>query len=290
MQTTRLKIAIQKKGRLNVDSEDLLRQCGLRFHPRSLLCHVENLEIDILFVRDDDIPTLVNDGVCQLGIVGANVLEEKESQNALSQVSVVKPLGFGSCQLSIAVPNEMQYKNIESLSGLRIATSYPGLLRRFLEEKKINATIQDLSGSVEIAPLLSMSDAICDLVSTGLTLEENRLKPVETIFKSEALLIKNTQPLDDQQARNVDLLLRRMDGVVQARECKYILFHAPKASLEAISELLPGAEHPTVMSLTEETVVVHVVSREKIFWDTLEAIKKAGASSILVLPIEKMMR
>jgi len=289
MSNSRLRIAIQKKGRLNEDSEDILRQCGLRFHPRSLLCHVENVEIDILFVRDDDIPTLVNDGICNLGIVGANVLEERNSKETLNNIDVVKSLGFGRCQLAIAVPNEMTYHNIESLSGCRIATSYPALLNKFLIKNKVNATILDLSGSVEIAPQLSMADAICDLVSTGRTLEENRLKSVETVFESEAMLIQNKKALSATQQSTWDVLLRRLDGVLQARDCKYILFHAPKNNLDAITRLLPGVEHPTIMSLNEETVVVHVVSREKIFWNTLEAIKAAGASSILVLPIEKMM-
>lgn len=289
MNENRLRIAIQKKGRLNEDSEALLRQCGCQFHARSLLCHVENLELDLLFVRDDDIPTLVNDGICQLGIVGANVLEEKQTQGKCLDVKTIKRLGFGRCKLSIAIPEQMDYSSIESLSGCRIATSYPGLLSRFLEENKINATLLDLSGSVEIAPQLSMADAICDLVSTGRTLEENKLKAVETIYESEALLIQNQQALSPNQVETYEILLRRLDGALQARECKYIMFHAPKANLKTISNLLPGAEHPTVMNLTEETVVVHVVSREKVFWNTLESLKAAGASSILVLPIEKMM-
>lgn len=298
MKKSRLKIALQKKGRLNNDCIDLLLQCGLkiRIKDNSLVCHCENLPIDLLFMRDDDIPTLISDNVCDMGIVGENVLmEEKFSRIKLQKtmdIEVVKKLGFSQCRLSIAVPSkDFSYKNLKSLENRRIATSYPNLLKNFLSKHEINAEIIVITGSVEIAPRISMADAICDLVATGTTLEENHLKEVETVFTSEAVLVKSIKNLNQEKLDIYELLLRRINGVIQAQGSKYIMFHAPKSSLPSIKNCLPGSETPTIIPLDgiEDKVAVHVVSREGVFWITLEKLKEIGASSILVMPIEKML-
>lgn len=293
----RLRIAVQKSGRLNNDSMDLLFRCGLKISPRknSLLCHGENLPLDILFVRDDDIPTLVKDGVCDLGIIGQNVLFEKSLGTMKippnSFYEIVKSLGFSRCRLSIAVPTDKVFNEISALNGCRIATSYPNLLGQYLVNNNIDAQILIISGSVEIAPSLGMTDAICDLVSTGRTLEENNLRELVTVMQSEAVLIKAKDGFSEEKAEIFDLLTRRVEGVLKALESKYIMFHAPKSQLEAIKKILPGCETPTILTLEgcADRVAVHVVAAEGVFWTTLEKLKKAGASSILVLPIEKMM-
>lgn len=287
---TRLSIALQKKGRLFDDSAWLLQQCGLRFQQRGLLSHVENADIDILFVRDDDIPTLVKDGICDLGIVGDNVLMEKQLTNpAYTMLIRKKALGFARCRLSLALPAAQPYHGLDTFHQKRIATSYPGLLQQFATKEKIDITILPLAGSVEIAPQLNMADAICDLVSSGRTLEENQLREVHTLLDSQAWLIQSPRATTQQDV--INRLCRRIDGVLSAQESKYISFHAPRAALAQITALLPGVENPTLMQLDKdsEKVAVHVVSREKVFWDTLENLKQAGASSILVMPIEKMM-
>lgn len=290
--SNRLTIAIQKSGRLNGDSLDLLSRCGLkiRVSKSSLVCRAENLPIDILLVRDDDIPTFVIDQVSDLGIVGENALYEKAvGQEAAYQV--LKKLGFGRCRLAIAVSEEKQFNSLQDLAGSKIATSYPKLLQKYLQANNIKAEITNISGSVEIAPSLNMASAICDLVSTGRTLEEHNLKEVATLIQSQAVLIKTSKPLSPEKQAILDLLLRRIEGVLKAQESKYIMFHAPKAALAAIKSLLPGCEAPTIMPLegSESKVAVHAVAGEGVFWNTLEALKQAGASSILVLPIEKMM-
>lgn len=297
MKIKRLRIAIQKNGRLNNDSMDLLNRCGLKIKAtqNSLFCHVENLPIDILFVRDDDIPTLVMDRVCDLGIIGENVLMEQllsfKNTGVQKELEMVRPLGFCRCRLAIAVPEEKIFSNAMSLSGLRIATSYPNLLQEYLRTHSVNAEVMVISGSVEITPGLDMADAICDLVSTGRTLEENKLKEVETVFQSQAVLVKSKGLLSPEKNETYELLLRRIESVQKAQESKYIMFHAPKSSLADIKQILPGCETPTIMPLEglDDRVAVHVVSAEKIFWVTLEKLKQAGASSILVLPIEKML-
>lgn len=290
----RLRVAIQKSGRLNNDSMDLLYKCGLKIRPskNSLLSHAENLPIDVLFVRDDDIPTLVIDGMCDLGIVGENVLlEQTIYKSPKNTFDTIKKLGFSHCRLSIAIPDDKLFNHPSVLKGLRIATSYPNLLNDYLKRNQIEAEIMVISGSVEIAPRLDMADAICDLVSTGRTLEENNLKEVDQVMQSQAVLIKTKNPLKPEKIAAFDLLRRRIDSVLKAQESKYIMFHAPRASLESIKQILPGCETPTVMPLEgmDDKVAVHVVSSEGIFWITLEKLKQAGASSILVLPIEKML-
>lgn len=276
---------------------DLLNRCGLkiRISQNSLLCSVENLPIDILFVRDDDIPTLVMDNVCDLGIVGENVLFEQilgyKESGVKKEFDNVKHLGFSRCRLAIAIPQDKPFDSPAVLQGVRIATSYPNLLRDYLQKNNINAEIMMFSGSVEIAPRLDMSDAICDLVSTGRTLEENNLKEVAQVMQSQAVLIKTKNTLSADKTETFDLLLRRISSVLKAQESKYIMFHAPKSSLQEIKNILPGCETPTIVPLegVNDKVAVHVVSTEGIFWITLEKLKQAGASSILVLPIEKML-
>ncbi|MFM1664069.1 ATP phosphoribosyltransferase [Aeromonas salmonicida] len=297
METQRLRIAMQKSGRLSQDSQALFKSCGLKINLREqrLIAHVENMPIDILRVRDDDIPGLVMEGVVDLGIIGENVLEEAQliraSQGLPAQVKTLKQLDFGGCRLSLAVPDDVAYTGPESLAGKRIATSYPGLLKRFFDEKGLNFKSVMLGGSVEVAPRAGLADAICDLVSTGATLEANGLKEVEVIYRSKAVLVQAPNPLNEAKQKLIDKLLPRIQGMQQARESKYIMLHAPKDKLDAITDLLPGAEHPTIMQLAGDTnqVALHVVSSETLFWETMEQLKALGASSILVLPIEKMM-
>lgn len=296
MNNTRLRIAIQKKGRLYTDSMDLLNHCGLkiRIGNNSLFYHCENFPIDLLLVRDDDIPTLIKDQICDLGIVGENVLFEQQLQAQgqidCEQLEVIKKLGFSACRLVIAMPENSSFTDIASLNDSRIATSYPYLLQQFSEKHQLNVKILHLSGSVEIAPRLDMADSICDLVSTGRTLEENNLKIVTEVMDSQAVLIKSANQLTQAKGELFELLLNRINGVMKAQESKYIMFHAPREALAAIRRLLPGSETPTVMPLVDaDKVAVHVVAPEGIFWDTLEKLKKVGASSILVLPIEKML-
>ncbi|WP_421225577.1 ATP phosphoribosyltransferase [Aeromonas enteropelogenes] len=297
METQRLRIAMQKSGRLSQDSQALFKSCGLKINLREqrLIAHVENMPIDILRVRDDDIPGLVMEGVVDLGIIGENVLEEvqliRASQGQSFAVKTLKQLDFGGCRLSLAVPDDVNYTGPQSLAGKRIATSYPGLLGRFFAERDIPFKSVMLGGSVEVAPRAGLADAICDLVSTGATLEANGLKEVEVIYRSKAVLVQAPNPLSDAKQKLIDKLLPRIQGMQQARESKYIMLHAPKDKLDAITSLLPGAERPTIMQLAGDTnqVALHVVSSETLFWETMEQLKALGASSILVLPIEKMM-
>lgn len=289
----RLRLALQKRGRLSEESLTLLQQCGLKFRikPNSLLTHVDNFPIDLLFVRDDDIPTLVFDGLCDGGILGENVLLETSLADSEKRYKTIAQLGNSICRLSIAVPESMDYQGPGSLDGKRIATSYPNLLKKYLNERKICADILVLSGSIEVAPRMGMADAICDLVSTGQTLEDNKLYEVDTVLQSQAVLIQGIKKIPCEFQDLFDMLARRVLAVQQAQERKYIVFHAPKSALEAIAEKLPGAESPTILPLpgSLNKVAVHVVSSERIFWNTLETIQTLGASSILVLPIEKML-
>ncbi len=293
----RLRLAVQKSGRLSTDSLDLLARCGIKVKTpkEKLLLHAENFPVDVLFVRDDDIPQLVMDGVCDLGIVGTNVLEEAALERRFAgsdhAYTTERTLDFGGCRLALALPEERKYRKPADLAGLRIATSYPQLTKRFLEARKVEAEVVYLSGSVEIAPRLGLADAICDLVATGSTLEANQLRAVETIFKSTAVLLRGDRPLGADKQHSLDILLRRIDGVQLAAEAKYIMLHAPKAALPAIKKLLPGSENPTILPLAgdDSKVALHAVCQEAVFWETMESLKKAGASSILVLPIEKMM-
>ncbi|CAN5257608.1 ATP phosphoribosyltransferase [soil metagenome] len=295
--SNRIRIALQKSGRLNEDSLNLLRHCGIKVNNRKdqLFCHSENFPLDLLRVRDDDIPSLVINGICDYGIVGTNVLQEnalqQNHQGDYSHAEIVRNLDFGVCRLAIAVPEAFTYENLQSLNGKRIATSYPYLLGDFFKQHGINAEITVLTGSVEIAPRLGIAHAICDLVSTGATLEANNLREVDTIFKSRAVLIKNVATVTAEKQHLCETFENRIEGVLQASGSKYIMLHAPKAMLQQVVALLPGVENPTVMNLQgdDERIAIHALCRESVFWETMEELKAAGASSILVLPVEKMM-
>jgi ATP phosphoribosyltransferase len=255
----------------------------------------ENMPLDVLFVRDDDIPDLVQEDVCDLGLVGLNVIEEKRLELAErghpARFQQVRTLDFGRCRLSLAVPDGFNFEGPASLRGRRIATTYPYLLEKYLRERGIRAEIVTLSGAVEIAPRLGRADLICDLVSTGSTLQANHLREVETVLESHTVLIRTPLQLSDEKAEWVERLLMRIDGVQQVKESKYIMLHAPRAALPQIRKLLPGSEYPTIIPLegSHDKVAIHAVCRENVFWETLESLKKAGASSLLVLPVEKML-
>lgn len=289
----RLRLALQKKGRLSDESISLLQRCGLKFRikPNALLTHVDNFPIDLLFVRDDDIPTLVFDDLCDGGIVGENVLLEASLARPNKPFNKLLALGTCTCRLSIAVPESFDYQGPGSLDGKRIATSYPYLLKQYLDERKICAQSLVLSGSIEVAPRMGMADAICDLVSSGQTLEDNKLYEVDTVLQSQAVFIQTQKQFSPEEQELFAMLARRIQAVQQAQERKYIVFHAPKSALERIANQLPGAEAPTILPLpgNPDKVAVHVVSSERVFWNTLETIQGLGASSILVLPIEKML-
>jgi ATP phosphoribosyltransferase len=297
MDEARLKLAVQKVGRLTDPSLDLLARCGLKLSrgKDQLIGFGENMPLDVLFVRDDDIPDLVQEDVCDLGLVGLNVLEEKRleltARGQAPRFLSLRTLDFGRCRLSLAAPQEMPYKGPQSLRGRRIATTYPFLLERYLREQDIRADIVTLSGAVEIAPRLGRADLICDLVSTGSTLQANHLREVQTVLESHAVLIRTPIALAPEKDDWVARLLMRIDGVQQVRESKYIMLHAPRDALPAIRKLLPGSECPTIIPLEGVTdrVAVHAVCRENVFWETLESLKKAGASALLVLPVEKML-
>ncbi len=293
----RIQIAVQKTGRLTDHSIDLLERCGLKITKSKdqLICYGENMPIDLLLVRDDDIPGLVSEDVCDLGIVGLNIVEEKrrnfESDGREGLFKQIYALDFGHCRLSLAAPDDTDYEGPKSLENKRIATSYVGILKDFLKTNDVHAETVYFSGAVEIAPKLGRADYICDLVSTGSTLKANGLAEVDVLLNSEAIVIQTLAPLGDEKQALVDKILQRLDGVLQVRESKYIMLHAPRSALAEIRKLLPGAEAPTVMPLDgdDDKVAVHAVCRENVFWETLENLKAAGASSLLVLPVEKML-
>jgi ATP phosphoribosyltransferase len=293
----RIQIAVQKSGRLTDHSIDLLQRCGLKLTQSKdqLFLYGENMPIDLLLVRDDDIPGLVSDDVCDLGIVGLNVVEEKRQEllgdGREPRFKQVFELDFGHCRLALAAPDGTEYSGKISLNNTKIATSYINILSNYLTKNGIDAEPVYFSGAVEIAPKLGRADYICDLVSTGSTLAANGLTEVETLLESEAVVIQTEAVLSDEKQGLVDRMLQRLDGVLQVRESKYIMLHAPRDALPQIRDLLPGSEAPTVMPLdgVGDKVAVHVVCRENVFWETLENLKAAGASSLLVLPVEKML-
>lgn len=291
---SRIHLAIQKSGRLSDESLALLKGAGLRLSrggKSSLSARAENFPMDLMLVRDDDIPTFVADGVCELGIVGQNVLEEYALGLAEPRFEEVAKLGFGRCSLKIAAPDSLNFFQPRMLEGQRIATSYPRLLGRWLATHGISADIVTMRGAVELAPRLNIARFICDLVSTGATLEANGLAPVADVFDSEAVLVRTLKPIDGPHAEKVGALLTRIDGVIATQESKYIVLNAPEEAIPAITEILPGAEAPTVVPLIGRPghVAVQAVCQESVFWETLERLKGAGASAILVMPIEKMM-
>jgi ATP phosphoribosyltransferase len=289
----RLHLAVQKSGRLSELSRSLLRDAGLRIQngKNDLAARVENFPIDLMFVRDDDIPTFVSDGVCEFGIVGRNVLEEFALGEAEPSFEVAAALGFGRCALKLAAPERLPYDGPHTLAGARIATSYPRIVQAFLDRAGISASVIKMNGAVELAPRLGIASYVCDLVSTGATLEANGLRPVETVLESEAVLIRTRKPLPEDKADVGDRLLRRIDGVLATQESKYIMLNAPEEALDEIAAILPGAESPTIIPLVGRPghFAVHAVCQESVFWETLQKLKGAGASAILVMPIEKMM-
>ena len=290
----RLHIAIQKSGRLSDQSRQLLKDAGLKLSEAGknhLTARADNFPLDLMFVRDDDIPIFVADGVCELGIVGQNVLEEYALGQPAPRFEEVARLGFGRCSLKIAAPESLDLFALSMLAGQRIATSYPRLLERFLEQRGIEADIVTMRGAVELAPRLGIARFICDLVSTGATLEANGLAPVADVFDSEAVLVRSLKPIDAEHAEKAQALLMRIEGVIATAESKYIVLNAPEAAIAAISAILPGAEAPTVVPLVGRPghFAVQAVCQESVFWETLERLKAAGASAILVMPIEKMM-
>ncbi|MCA6075170.1 ATP phosphoribosyltransferase [Fulvivirga sedimenti] len=283
---TMLRIAVQKSGRLQEKSIKLLSECGLNFSngTNRLKAVSYNFPAEILFLRDDDIPQYVEDQVADIGIVGENVYAEKGKA-----VDLVQRLNFAKCRLSIAVPKGTHYSGLADLAGKRIATTYPNIVRKFLSEKGISSDIHEISGSVEIAPGIGLAEAICDIVSTGSTLLSNGLKEVETVMKSEAVMIANPN-LDDERQKILDQLIFRIKSVNTARNNKYLLLNAPNSAIEAITAILPGMKSPTITPLgMEGWSSLHSVVNEDDFWDIIDQLKSLGAQGILVIPIEKMI-
>ncbi|WP_209330759.1 ATP phosphoribosyltransferase [Lunatimonas salinarum] len=281
-----IRIAVQKSGRLSDDSLSLIKECGIKFYNGTgkLKSTSTNFPIEFLFLRDDDIPGYVSDGVADLGIVGENELVEKNKE-----VTVVKKLGFSKCRLSLAIPKGEEYAGISHFEGKSIATSYPKILGDYLETHGIQAEIHEISGSVEIAPSIGLAEGICDIVSSGSTLMMNGLKEVEEIFRSEAVLIADPKITPAKQDI-VDKLLFRMNAVQKGKSNKYVLLNAPNASLERIISLIPGMRSPTILPLAQEGwSSVHSVIAEDQFWENIEELRAAGAEGILVVPIEKMV-
>jgi ATP phosphoribosyltransferase len=283
----RLTIAIQKKGRLFNHSSDLIRKSGINFSTKgdTLLAKSYNLPIDILFVRSEDIPSLVSNGDADLAIVGENVLIEK-SLFKRTYIEKIINLGFSNCRLSFAAPKN---NKIKSFNNKKIATSYPNTVKKYLKDKGINASIININGSVELTPYIGMSDMICDLVSSGATLEANNLKEIEVILKSQAVLIKNKN-LNKDKEKIAEKIISRMQGVVNAIESKYVMLNSDASRVKEICKLLPGSESPTIIPLEDtKKVAIHALCQEPIFWETMEKLKAKGASSILVMPVEKIL-
>lgn len=283
---TKLRIAIQKSGRLNDDSIRMLKECGIEFDNglNKLKASAFNFPLEVLFLRDDDIPEYVEQGVADIGIVGENVLVESGAK-----VKLIEKLGYGKCRLSIAVPKDVKYSGIKDLKGKRIATTYSRVLQKYLAKNKVKAEIHEISGSVEIATGIGLAEAICDIVSSGSTLFTNGLKEVETVMKSEAVLIGNNK-LNAGQLRIVERLLFRIRASRTAKRNKYLLLNAPDNKLDTICKLIPGMKSPTVLPLKQKGwSSVHSVIDEEKFWDIIEQLRDAGAEGILVVPIEKMV-
>lgn len=284
---TALRIAVQKSGRLTDKTLGLLQGIGFRFddYKRSMLVKCRNFDVELLLIRDDDIPEYVEDGVCDLGFVGGNVRAEDEAK-----VDVIRGLDYGICRLSLAAPKNGDIKQVKDFSGKKIATSYPKLTRTFFEERGIEVELTTLSGAVEIAPRLEVADAISDLVSTGSTLKANGLVEIETIFESETELIQTRKPLSDGKKLLVEKILQRMEGFQLAERSRYIMMNAPESSVPKIRDIIPSLKSPTVVPLAEDGMVaIHTVIPITTFWDVMEKLKEAGASGIVMLPIESMI-
>ncbi|MDA3914914.1 ATP phosphoribosyltransferase [Oleiagrimonas sp.] len=290
----RLRIAVQKSGRLGDPSRDLLTRCGLRFRSSrdKLFCFGENMAVDLLLVRDDDIPGLIADGVCDLGVVGRNVMQEASlAAGGEASIQELRALGFGGCRLSIAIPQDQEWNGPQQLASQRIATTYPHQLGDWLRRNDVDAQIVTLSGSVEIAPKLGTADLICDLVSSGATLVANQLREAVVIMQSEAVLAGAAETPLDERGDLMELLLRRLDGVLNVRESRLLLLQAPRAALDTIVDLLPGQPIPTITTIEgqPEAISLQCVCSGNVSWQELEAMKRAGAQGMLVLPVEKML-
>ncbi len=282
----KIRIAIQKSGRLSEDSVKLIRECGIKFSNGAgkLKSTAQNFPIEFLFLRDDDIPGYVEDGVADVGIVGANVYEEKQKK-----IQIIKHLGFSKCRLSLAIPRDKEYEGVQFFEGKNIATSYPIILRKFMDQHHIKAHIHEISGSVEIAPSIGLADGVCDIVSSGSTLLSNGLKEVETIYDSDAVLVGG-ESFSKEKKVILDKLLFRINAVQKGKNNKYILLNAPAEHTEKIIGLIPGMKSPTVMPLAKAGWnSIHSVINEDEFWEVIESLREAGAEGILVVPIEKMI-
>ena len=282
----KLKIALQKSGRLYDDSVSILKECGIELQNgvNKLLNEAINFPLQILFLRDDDIPQYVQDGVADIGIVGENIVYETNKD-----VDIIDKLGFGKCRLSIAVPRSEEYESVTFLKGKRIATTYPFLLKKFLNENKIDAEIHEISGSVEITTGVGLADAICDLVSSGSTLFSNGLKETDIIFHSEAVLISNKNIISEKKLL-LDKLMFRIQAVKKSKKYKYILLNVPDVNLETVCKIIPGMKSPTILPLgVDGWSSLHSVVHEDDFWNVIEALKENGAEGILIAPIEKMI-
>ena len=284
---SRVKIAIQKNGRLSNESLSILKKCGIEFSDSNnkLFIKSTNMHIDLLMVRDDDIPRLVSQNIADLGIVGENVVSEKQLSDSSLKSKTILKLGFSKCRLSFAKPKEM---NLDSISNKKIATSYPAIVKDYLEKKDISAEIIEIHGSVELTPFVEISDIIADLVSTGSTLESNNLTELDSIMDSQAILIQ-ANSITSKKLPLIDKVVSRINSVIKAKDSKYIMFNADTDDANELIKLLPSAESPTVIPLADKSkVAIHTVCKEDIFWKTIESLKSRGASSILVLPIEKL--
>ena len=282
----KLKIAIQKSGRLYEDSVKILRESGIELSNgvNKLRSEAHNFPLEVLFLRDDDIPQYVEDGVADAGIVGENIIAE-----TAKKIKIVEKLGFGKCRLSLAVPKTNEFRSVKDLQGKKIATSYPVILTKYLKSKRVDVIIETVSGSVEIAPGIGLADAICDLVSSGSTLFANGLKETEVIFRSEAALVSGMK-LEKEKAAILKKLLFRIKAVKKSRHNKYVLLNAPNDKLDIICRILPGMKSPTILPLKEKGwSSVHSVIHEERFWEIIEELKENGAQGILVVPIEKMI-
>lgn len=281
-----IRVAVQKSGRLSEDSLKLFKECGIKFESggSKLRSVSSNFPLEFLFLRDDDIPGYVEDGVADIGVIGLNVLKENEKK-----VDIIKELGFSKCRLSLAIPRNESYTDLTYFQGKNIATSYPNLTNKFLQSKGVTAQTHEISGSVEIAPSIGLADAICDIVSTGGTLLSNGLKEVAEVFNSQAVMISSTKLSKEKQA-TIEKLLFRIDSVQKAQNAKYVVLNVEEQNIEKVKSLLPGMKSPSVVPLAEKGwYSMHSVISENDFWDIIESLRGAGAQGILVLPIEKMI-
>jgi len=294
MSAHRMILAVQKKGRLAEGGMDLLKRAGVKlaYGRDELLRRAENTPLDLMLIRDDDIANFVASGACDYGIVGENVLYEGQAKaKRLQGLEIAMKLGFARCKLKLAAPKGGSISRVEDLQGKTVATTYPGLTAKYLAERGVEAEMVEMGGSVEVAPRMGIADAICDLVSTGATLEANGLEAFETILESEAVLIRRPEPRTDEVQATANTLIERFKGVIASRQTKYILLNAPADRLDEVRAILPGNDAPTVAPVVgrDDVVAVHAVCTEEVFWTTLEKLKSVGARSILVMPIEKMM-